>query len=100
MTIRPLATPSPVERLMETNLNHWAQPTAASAGRVPAMVKRRRILVADDNRDAASSLTLMLQLMGHEVFTAFDGLEAFELAEGCRPDAVLLDIGMPRLNGF
>ena len=85
---------------METTLYHWTLPTAATAPRVPALARRRRILVADDNRDAASSLTLMLQLMGHEVFTAYDGLEALELAEGCRPDALLLDIGMPRLNGF
>jgi len=85
---------------METTLYRWIGWTAAASPRVPALARRRRILVADDNRDAASSLTLMLQLMGHEVFTAYDGLEAFELAEGCRPDAVLLDIGMPRLNGF
>ena len=85
---------------MEIALYIRTQMSAAAATRVPALSKRRRILVADDNRDAASSLTLMLQLMGHEVFTAFDGLEALELAESCRPDALLLDIGMPRVNGF
>jgi CheY-like chemotaxis protein len=59
----------------------------------------RRILVADDNRDAVESLATMLRLSGNEVYTASDGLEAFEQAERLRPDVVLMDIGMPRLNG-
>jgi signal transduction histidine kinase len=59
-----------------------------------------RVVVADDNRDAADSLALMLTLMGHEVRTARDGQEAVDLAEAFRPDVVLLDIGMPRLNGY
>lgn len=60
----------------------------------------RRILVADDNEDAVQSLGLMLEGMGHEVFTARDGFEAIHVAEKNRPDLVLLDIGMPRLNGY
>jgi PAS domain S-box-containing protein len=59
-----------------------------------------RILVVDDNRDAADSLALMLQLTGHEVHTAHDGLEAVAAATKLKPDVVLLDIGMPHLNGF
>jgi signal transduction histidine kinase len=59
-----------------------------------------RILVVDDNRDAAISLGLMLKIMGHEPRTAFDGLEAVEAAEAFRPNVVLLDIGLPRLNGY
>ncbi len=65
--------------------------------RTPA---RHRILVADDNADAAASLAMMLSLMGQEVRTAGDGLEAVEAAEAFRPDVILLDIGMPRLNGY
>ena len=59
-----------------------------------------RILVADDNRDSAQSLALLLKLMGHETHTAMDGVEAVEAAETLHPDVVLLDIGMPRLNGY
>ncbi len=61
---------------------------------------RRRILVADDNVDAASSMALMLTIMGNEVRTAHDGAEAVEAAAAFRPDLILLDIGMPKLNGF
>lgn len=60
---------------------------------------QRRILVADDNRDAVESLATMLRLSGNDVYTAHDGVEAFEQAERLRPDVVLMDIGMPRLNG-
>jgi PAS domain S-box-containing protein len=60
----------------------------------------RRILVADDNRDAAESLAMMLRLAGHEVHAAHDGRDAVEAAAWFRPDVALLDIGMPKLNGF
>ena len=60
---------------------------------------RRRILVADDNHDAVESLAAMLRLSGNEVHTASDGIEAVALAEQLVPDVVLMDIGMPRLNG-
>ncbi|MGN6547448.1 MAG: ATP-binding protein [Aureliella sp.] len=61
---------------------------------------RFRILVVDDNKDAALSLALVLKLMGNETKTAHDGLEALQAAAGFRPELVLLDIGMPRLNGY
>jgi signal transduction histidine kinase len=61
---------------------------------------RRRILVVDDNRDAAMSLAMMLKLMGNETRTAHDGLEAIDVAATLRPDVVMLDIGMPKLNGY
>jgi CheY-like chemotaxis protein len=61
---------------------------------------RRRVLVVDDNVDAAGSLAMMLKLMGNEVRTAHDGLEAVEATAAFRPDMVLLDIGMPKLNGY
>jgi PAS domain S-box-containing protein len=63
-------------------------------------VRMRRILIADDNIDAASSLSLMLQVMGYDVRVAHDGLEALAVAESFRPDAMLLDIGMPGMNGY
>ena len=59
-----------------------------------------RILVVDDNRDAAESMRVLLKLMGAEVITAFDGLEALEAAAQFHPEAVLLDIGMPKLHGY
>ncbi|MBL8827240.1 MAG: response regulator [Planctomycetaceae bacterium] len=61
---------------------------------------RRRILVADDNRDGATTLALMLRILGHETVTAHDGVEAVETAEQFQPDLVILDIGMPRMNGY
>jgi PAS domain S-box-containing protein len=60
----------------------------------------RRILVVDDNRDGAESMGDMLTLLGHEVRTAHDGIEAVELAEEFRPAIILMDVGMPRMNGL
>ncbi len=60
----------------------------------------RRILVADDNEDAASSLAMMLKLMGNDVSTANNGLDAVQIAAVFQPDVILLDIGMPRMNGY
>jgi CheY-like chemotaxis protein len=59
-----------------------------------------RILVADDNADAADSLAAVLRVAGHDVQVAHDGQEAVEVAERFRPSIALLDIGMPRLNGY
>jgi len=61
---------------------------------------RRRVLIADDNRDAAVSLSMLLQAVGHETRLAHDGLEAVEQAESFRPEVVLLDISMPKLDGY
>jgi CheY-like chemotaxis protein/anti-sigma regulatory factor (Ser/Thr protein kinase) len=61
---------------------------------------RLRILVVDDLRDSANSMALLLQLEGHEVLTAHDGRQAVEIALRERPDVVLLDIGLPELNGY
>lgn len=59
-----------------------------------------RILIADDNRDVVESLALLLERMGHHLERVYDGLEAVELAERRRPDLALLDIGMPKLDGY
>jgi CheY-like chemotaxis protein len=58
------------------------------------------VLVVDDNRDSADTLAMMLRILGHESHTAYDGQEAVERTASLTPDAVLLDIGMPRLNGY
>ena len=63
-------------------------------------VSPRRILVADDNSDAVEALALQLRLAGHDVRTANDGLEALEVAETFAPQVVLLDLGMPRMDGY
>jgi PAS domain S-box-containing protein len=59
-----------------------------------------RILVVDDNKDSADSLKMLLRLKGNDIQTAYDGLEAVEVAETFRPELVLLDIGLPKLNGY
>ncbi len=59
-----------------------------------------RVLVVDDNRDANDSLAALLRLTGHATASAYDGLAAIKTAEEFRPDAVLLDIGLPGLNGY
>ena len=60
----------------------------------------RRVLVVDDNLDSADMLALLLESHAHEVRQAHDGLKAVEIATEWRPDVVLLDIGLPRLNGY
>ena len=55
--------------------------------------------MVDDNRDSADSLSMFLRLKGNEVVTSYDGIEGVEAAERFRPHAILLDIGLPRLNG-
>jgi PAS domain S-box-containing protein len=60
----------------------------------------RRILVVDDNWDGADSLATMLKLLGNEVRTANDGVAAVEVAGQFRPEVILMDVGMPRLNGL
>lgn len=66
----------------------------------PRTTKSRRILVVDDNRDAAKTLAMLLKLTGNETRVANDGLEAVKSAEEFRPEVVLLDIGLPKLNGY
>ncbi|MBI3547379.1 MAG: response regulator [Gammaproteobacteria bacterium] len=61
---------------------------------------KHRILVVDDNKDAAISLAMMLKIMDHETRTAHDGVEALETAENFLPNVVILDIGLPKLNGY
>jgi CheY-like chemotaxis protein len=60
----------------------------------------RRILVADDDQDSAESLAMLFQMMGHDVRSALNGLEAVDVAANFRPDLIVLDIGMPGLDGY
>jgi CheY-like chemotaxis protein len=59
-----------------------------------------RVLVVDDNRDAAETLSALLAIMGHAAPVAADGHQALRMIEGFRPDVVFLDIGMPGMSGY
>jgi CheY-like chemotaxis protein len=61
---------------------------------------RRRVMVIDDNKDAAESMSMLFELWGHEVLCAYDGRAALEAAVKYRPDAVFLDIGLPGMDGY
>jgi CheY-like chemotaxis protein len=79
-----------------------AQEEAASAAAppdTPAAVITRRVLVVDDNADSAEALALLLRVEGHHVETAPDGPAALAAAERLRPEAMLIDIGMPGMDG-
>jgi DNA-binding response OmpR family regulator len=80
-----------------------SSPAALNAGPPPqpcSSGREDKILIADDNRDAAESLALWLLLEGHQVVVAHDGPAAIKLAAQERPAAMLLDIGMPGLDGY
>jgi PAS domain S-box-containing protein len=78
----------------------WQGPLAEADEHETKLVTARRILVVDDNEDSAASLAMLLKLAGNETEVAHDGLAAIDAAEKFRPDAVLLDIGLPKLNGY
>jgi PAS domain S-box-containing protein len=63
-------------------------------------VDRQRILIVDDNRDSADSLVALLRVMGHEAHPAYDGAQGLEVARSLRPDVMLLDVGMPKVDGY
>jgi signal transduction histidine kinase/ActR/RegA family two-component response regulator len=67
---------------------------------IASSVEPCRVLVVDDNADAAEGVAAMLRMCGHEVMTAEDGVAALHLAESFAPDVALLDLGMPRLDGY
>jgi CheY-like chemotaxis protein len=79
VTIEPVAKPLPVP----------AEPRIS-----------RRVLVVDDNTDNAELLKILLEEEGHETFMAHDGVEGLAAAERLRPDVVLMDLGLPRIDGF
>lgn len=74
--------------------------TTSTGERIMAATSQQRILVVDDNEDAAVSTAMLLEAMGNEVLTAYDGEEALGVASDFRPQVILLDLGMPKLNGY
>jgi PAS domain S-box-containing protein len=83
--LSPSETPSPEVRHVEP---------------APEPQHRLRILVVDDNRDAAESLAILMELWGHEVKRAYHGTKALELCVEYRPDVIFLDIGLPGMDGY
>ena len=78
-----------------------SQPQASRVADGPTATKPSlRILIVDDNRDGADSLSEMLKMMGNDTRTAYDGQQGVDLAGEYRPDVILLDIGLPKLNGY
>ncbi|MBU70466.1 MAG: hybrid sensor histidine kinase/response regulator [Cupriavidus sp.] len=78
---------------------------ASEAGRQsdetpPSHGRTRRVLLVDDNRDAADSMAMLLEMSGHTVVTAYDGMEALHVAARVRPDIALIDLAMPGMDGF
>jgi CheY-like chemotaxis protein len=67
---------------------------------LPPSAKRCRVLVVDDNVDSVESLAMLLRMMGHEVETASDGASGLEKAAAFKPDVAILDIGLPKVNGY
>jgi CheY-like chemotaxis protein/anti-sigma regulatory factor (Ser/Thr protein kinase) len=77
------------------------QPAPSPPAAAPTIEKRSsRILIVDDNHDLAQSLARLLRMLGHETHMAHDGPEGLEAARNYRPDVILLDIGLPRLDGY
>lgn len=89
-----------VVRLPLSSRRDASDPDAPDANHERARATKRRVLVADDLKDAADSLALLLKKSGHEVRAVYSGEAAIAAAEEFGPDAVLLDIGMPRLSGY
>ena len=92
-----ICRPSPRGNTLSATPN--LAPNAAADLRLVEL-PRRRILVVDDKRSNAQSLELLLRALGQEVFTAFDGQTALEMASQHHPDVVLLDIGLPVIDGY
>lgn len=90
-------------RTLRIGRSHRPQPQPRRPPRGGAEPDRHslgRVLVVDDNEDAATSLAELVEILGFEARVGYDGLDAVALAETFRPDLILLDIGMPRMNGL
>ena len=94
-----LPVDSPIQLPVDVPAAPWQKPPVAfdNTANLPG---QRRILVADDNIDSAASLAMFLSMLGNDVRTANDGLEAVSVATEFEPNVILLDIAMPRLNGY
>jgi signal transduction histidine kinase/ActR/RegA family two-component response regulator len=78
----------------------WVREATATKHHARRLRRNQRVLVVDDNIDAAETLRMLLEMNGHEVRCAHEGAQAIELAMDFRPDVALLDIGLPRMDGF
>jgi PAS domain S-box-containing protein len=76
------------------------EPRAVAENVLPIFQRRHQLLIVDDNLDAANSLAILAQLAGYVTHIAGDGLAAIEMAELVRPEAIVMDLGMPRMSGF
>jgi two-component system CheB/CheR fusion protein len=86
----PALEPAPAE----------AQAGSAGNGTQPTAVQARTVLVVDDNQDAADSVATLIELRGHRVWVTYDGPSALAIAAERSPEVVLLDIGLPGMNGY
>jgi len=77
-----------------------APPVEAAAAQPDAKPPPKKVLIVDDNRDSADSLAMLLRIEGHEVHVACDGAEALAQAERLHPQVVVLDIGLPKIDGY
>jgi PAS domain S-box-containing protein len=84
----------------EIRVPRIARPTDAMASSRPFRVEPRRVLIVDDNADAADSLAVLLSFEGHQTRVAYSGKEVLACVEDFRPDVGLLDIGLPEMNGY
>jgi DNA-binding response OmpR family regulator len=73
---------------------------SSSPTKTAGVATRRRFLVIDDNHDFVEALRVLLELHGHQVEVAFDGVAGLEAARRLEPDVVVLDVGLPKLNGY
>jgi CheY-like chemotaxis protein len=89
-----------IVRLPVLEVRDLGPAVAASSEARPTLGSKCRILVVEDNIDSAQSLALLLRRMGYEIEVAYDGLEAVQATAAFRPRVVLLDIGLPRMNGY
>jgi len=76
------------------------KPETMDANREGTLLTHRRILIVDDNRDGADSLAMLLRILGNDVTRVYDGEQAFQAAASVHPDIILLDITMPKMNGY
>ncbi len=84
----------------ELRVPRTARPEVLSSDGVPVRAPPRRVLIVDDNVDAANSLAMLLGVEGHEAQVAYGSREALERIEAFRPDVALLDIGLPEIDGY
>jgi len=88
-----------LDRRRSLSRETWAEEIAHLVASVPAALRKLRVLVADDQHDATDGLARLVRCWGHDVRWAYDAAAALEIAAAQLPDVVLLDIGMPLMDG-